>query len=45
VNTRNAKVEAVTLEQVKEQAKRLINPDKLIVVAVGKPEGIAQSAP
>ncbi len=45
VNTRNAKVEAVTLEQVKEQAKRLINPDKLIVVAVGKPEGITATSP
>jgi zinc protease len=40
VNTRNAKIEAVTLEQVKAQAKRLIDPDKLIIVAVGKPEGI-----
>jgi zinc protease len=45
VNTRNAKIQAVTLEQVKEQAKRLINPDKLIVVAVGKPEGIVPTTP
>jgi zinc protease len=36
-NRRNAVIEAVTLEQVKAQAKRLLKPDQLIVVAVGKP--------
>ena len=40
VNTRNARVEAVTLEQLKAQAKRLISSDRLIVTAVGKPEGL-----
>lgn len=37
---RNAMVEAVTLDQVKEQAKRLLHPDRLIVTVVGRPEGI-----
>ncbi len=40
VETRNAKVEAVTLEQVKAQARRLLHPDRLIVSVVGRPEGI-----
>lgn len=39
-DTRNSKIEAVTLEQVKAQAKRLLDADKLLVVVVGKPEGI-----
>lgn len=38
--TRNSKIEAVTLEQVKRQAKRLLDADKLLVVVVGKPEGV-----
>jgi zinc protease len=37
---RNALIEAVTLEQVKQQAKLLLRADNLIVVAVGKPEGL-----
>ncbi len=44
INTRNAKVEAVTLDQVKAQAKRLIDSDKLIVTVVGKPEGLKSTA-
>ena len=40
VQKRNAMVEAVTLEQVKAQAKRLLHPDRLIVTVVGKPEGL-----
>ena len=40
IKTRNDKVNAVTLEQVKEQAKRLLQPDQMIVVVVGKPIGI-----
>ena len=40
VNKRNGLVEAVTLEQVKAQAKRLIDSDHLIVTVVGKPEGL-----
>ena len=37
---RNSLVEAVTLDQVKVQAKRLLAADKLIVVAAGKPDGL-----
>ncbi len=40
VERRNALVEAVTLDQVKEQARRLLHPDRLIVTVVGKPEGL-----
>lgn len=40
VETRNANIEAVTLDQVKAQAKRLLHPDRLIVTIVGKPEGL-----
>jgi zinc protease len=40
IATRNARVEAVTLEQVKAQAKRLLHGDKLIVTVVGRPEGL-----
>ena len=40
VETRNSLIEAVTLDQVRAQAKRLLHPDKLIVTAVGKPEGL-----
>lgn len=38
--TRNSRIEAVTLEQVKQQARRLVDADKLLVVVVGKPEGV-----
>lgn len=38
---RNALVEAVTLEQVKVQAKRLLDADSLIVTIVGRPEGLS----
>ena len=40
VNKRNGLVEAVTLEQVKAQATRLIDSEHLIVTVVGKPEGL-----
>ena len=40
IQKRNALVEAVTLDQVKAQARRLLHPDKLIVTVVGKPQGI-----
>ncbi len=38
---RNAMVEAVTLEQVKAQAKRLLDADRLIVTVVGRPQGLS----
>jgi zinc protease len=40
VQRRNSLIEAVTLDQVKAQAKRLLHPDRLIVSVVGKPEGL-----
>ena len=40
VPKRNAMIEAVTLEQVKAQAKRLLHPDRLVVTVVGRPEGL-----
>lgn len=44
VNTRNARIEALTLDQVKAQAKRLIHSDRLIITIVGHPEGIKSTA-
>ncbi|MCB1433799.1 MAG: insulinase family protein, partial [Alphaproteobacteria bacterium] len=40
VTRRNSLIDAVTLEQVKAQAKRLLHPDRLIVTVVGKPVGL-----
>lgn len=40
VNTRNAKVEAVTAEDVKRVAGRLLHADQLRFVLVGRPEGV-----
>ncbi|MEM7522656.1 MAG: pitrilysin family protein [Pseudomonadota bacterium] len=37
---RNALVEAVTLEDIKRVAARLLNPDELKIVVVGRPEGL-----
>jgi zinc protease len=39
-NTRNDKIEAVSREQVMAAAKKYLEPDKMIIVAVGKPEGL-----
>lgn len=41
IEKRNARVAAVTLDDVKAQAARILDGDKLIVTVVGKPEGIA----
>ncbi len=38
--TRNAKLEAVTLDDVKRVAARLLKPDALHFVVVGQPEGL-----
>ncbi len=40
INRRNALVEAITLDQVKAQAKRLLDSEHLIVTVVGQPEGL-----
>jgi zinc protease len=39
-NTRNDKINAVTRDQVMAAAKKYLEPDKMIIVAVGKPEGL-----
>ena len=39
--TRNARVDAVTLEDVKRVAARLIKPDDLHFIVVGQPTGVA----
>lgn len=41
IDTRNDKVEAVTAEDVARVAGRLLDPDQLRFVLVGRPEGIA----
>lgn len=43
IATRNARVEAVTLEDVRRVARRLIDPDALHFVVVGEPEGLDAS--
>jgi len=40
IETRNDKVNAVTLADVNRVAKRLLDPDTLTFVVVGQPEGI-----
>lgn len=40
VTTRNAKVEAVTMEDIKRVAARLFKPEDLQFVVVGQPEGM-----
>jgi zinc protease len=41
VDKRNALVEAVTLEDTKRVAKRLLKTDDLIITVVGKPKGLS----
>ncbi|WP_333814145.1 M16 family metallopeptidase [Tabrizicola sp.] len=40
ITTRNAKVEAVTMEDIRRVAARLFKPEALQFVVVGKPEGM-----
>ncbi|MSO70580.1 MAG: insulinase family protein [Alphaproteobacteria bacterium] len=40
IDRRNAYIEAVTLADIKRVAKRLLNPESLVFVIVGKPEGV-----
>ena len=40
IETRNDRVEAVTLEDVARVAKRLYRPDALRFVIVGQPDGV-----
>ncbi|MBM7068505.1 pitrilysin family protein [Actibacterium sp. 188UL27-1] len=43
VNTRNAKVDAVTIEEIDAIIKRMIDPEGLHFVVVGQPEGLPAS--
>jgi zinc protease len=43
LDRRNALIEAVTLEQVNALARRLLAPDALMTVVVGRPEGLGQA--
>lgn len=43
LETRNAKMEAVTLEDANRVAKRLLDPDALSIVVVGKPVGLTSN--
>jgi zinc protease len=43
VETRNDEIEAVTLEDVRRVASRLLDPEALTFVVVGRPEGIEAS--
>jgi zinc protease len=40
VTTRNAKIEAVTMADIKRVAARLFKPEALHFVVVGQPEGM-----
>ncbi len=40
IETRNSQIEAISLDDVRRVAKRLLNADGLIVTIVGKPEGV-----
>ncbi|PZQ97787.1 MAG: peptidase M16 [Cereibacter sphaeroides] len=41
--TRNAKIEAVTMDDIKRVAARLFRPDDLHFVVVGQPEGVSST--
>ncbi len=45
VETRNAQVEAVTMDDVKRVAKKLLDSKALTVTVVGKPVGLKSAAP
>ncbi len=40
INTRNDLIEAVTLDQARAQAKRLVRPDEMNITIVGRPVGV-----
>ena len=43
ITKRNSYIEAVTLEQVKEQAKRMFRADEMLIAIVGRPQGVTAS--
>ena len=40
IRDRNRLIEAVTLEDVNRVARRLLKPDRLRIVVVGRPKGL-----
>ena len=44
LDRRNSEVEAVTLEDARRVAKRLIGDAKLLVAIVGRPEGVSEQS-
>lgn len=45
INTRNSRIEAVTAQDVARVAKRMLHPDQLRFVLVGRPEGVTPADP
>ena len=45
IATRNNKVEAVTLDDVKRVASELLTPEEMLFVVVGQPEGLETTIP
>ena len=45
LDKRNGYIEAVTLEDVRRVAGRLLTPDALTFAVVGQPEGVKATAP
>lgn len=43
IATRNDKVNAVTLEDIKRVAQEVLNPERLTFIVVGQPEGLADT--
>ena len=43
IDRRNSEIEAVTVDDIKRVAKRLMEPKNLIVTVVGEPEGIKEA--
>jgi zinc protease len=44
-NKRNGYIQAVTLDEVRRVAKRLLDPDKLTFAVVGRPDGVTATQP
>jgi zinc protease len=45
MDRRNALIEAVTLDDIRRVAKRLIDPEALTFVIVGRPDGVDSTRP
>ncbi len=43
IDRRNGQIEAVTVDDIKQVAKRLLEPKNLIVTVVGEPEGVTET--